>query len=50
MKLNPDDNQLEYWMEETLAPVYDCFNNFEMYYAKRTTLNFGKEVYIIIVQ
>ena len=34
-ELNPDDDEPEYWMEGTLAPVYDCFDNIEMYYAER---------------
>ena len=38
-ELNPDDNESEYWMEETLAPVYDCFDNIEMYYAERAMLD-----------
>ena len=37
-ELNPDDDESEYWMEETLAPVYDCFDNIEMYYAERAML------------
>jgi len=37
-ELNPDDNEPEYWMEVTLAPVYDCFDNIEMYYAERAML------------
>ena len=31
-ELNPDDDEPEYWMEQTLAPVYDCFDNIEIYY------------------
>ena len=34
-ELNPDDDEPEYWMETTLAPVYDCFDNIEMYYTER---------------
>ena len=37
-ELNPDDDEPEYWMEGTLAPVYDCFDNIEMYCAERVTL------------
>ena len=37
-ELNPDDDEPEYWMEGTLAPVYDCFDNIEMYYAERAML------------
>ena len=37
-ELNPDDEEPEYWMEVTLAPVYDCFDNIEMYYAERAML------------
>ena len=33
-ELNPDDDEPEYWMETTLAPVYDCFDNIEMYLLK----------------
>ena len=29
-ELNPDDDEPEYWMEGTLAPVYDCFDNIEI--------------------
>ena len=29
-----DDNEPETWMGKTLAPVYDCFNNIEAYYAE----------------
>ena len=35
---NPEDDEPEYWMEGTLAPVYDCFDNIEMYYAERAML------------
>ena len=34
-ELNPEDDEPEYWMETTLAPVYDCFDNIEMYYTER---------------
>ena len=37
-ELNPDDDEPEYWMEGTLGPVYDCFDNIEMYHAKRAML------------
>ena len=37
-ELNPDDDEPEYWMEGTLVPVYACFDNIEMYYAKRAPL------------
>jgi len=37
-ELNPDDDEPEYWMEGTLAPVYDCFDNIEIYYAERAML------------
>ena len=37
-ELNPKDDEPEYWMEGTLAPVYDCFDNIEMYYAERAVL------------
>ena len=37
-ELNPDDDEPEYWMEGTLAPVYDCLDNIEMYYAERAML------------
>ena len=50
-ELNPDDNEPEYWMEQTLAPVYDCFDNIEIYYAKRATLDtkLVKEVDVVLV-
>ena len=38
-ELNPDDDEPEYWMGQTLAPVYDCFDNIEIYYAERATLD-----------
>ena len=38
-ELNPDDDEPEYWMEQTLAPVYDCFDNIEIYYSERATLD-----------
>ena len=38
-ELNPDGDEPEYWMEGTLAPVYDCFDNIEMYYAERAMLD-----------
>ena len=38
-ELNPDDDEPEYWMEQTLPRVYDCFDNIEIYYAERTTLD-----------
>lgn len=34
-ELNPHDDEPEYWMEETLTHVYDCFDNIGMYYAER---------------
>ena len=37
-ELNPAYNEPDYWMETTLAPVYDCFYNIEMYYAERAML------------
>ena len=37
-ELNPDGDEPEYWMEGTLGSVYDCFDNIEMYYAKRAML------------
>ena len=37
-ELNLDGDEPEYWMEGTLAPVYDCFDNIEMYYAERAVL------------
>ena len=37
-ELNPDDDEPEYWMEGTLAPVYDCFDNIEIHYAERAML------------
>ena len=36
-ELNPDDDEPEYWMEGALAPVDDCFDNIEMYYAARAS-------------
>lgn len=38
MSLISDDDEPEYWIEEILAPVYDYFDNIEMYYAERATL------------
>ena len=32
-ELNPEDDEPEYWMGTILAPVYDCFDITEMYYA-----------------
>ena len=37
-ELNPDDDEPQYWMEETLTSVYDCFDNIEIYYAERAML------------
>ena len=50
-ELNPDDDEPEYWMEQTLAPVYDCFDNIEIYYAERATLDakLVKEVDVVLV-
>ena len=38
-------------MEQTLAPVYDCFDNIEIYYAERATLDakLVKEVDVVLV-
>ena len=38
-------------MEQTLAPVYDCFDNIKIYYAKRATLDAKllKEVDVVLV-
>ena len=49
-ELNPDDDEPEYWMEQTLAPVYDCFDNIEIYYAERATLDakLVKEVNVVL--
>ena len=37
-------------MEQTLAPVYDCFDNIEIYYAERATLEaeLVKEVDVVL--
>ena len=50
-ELNPDDDEPEYWMEQTLAPVYDCFDNIEIYYAERATLDakLVKKVDVVLV-
>jgi len=50
-ELNPDDDEPEYWMEQTLTPVYYCFENIEIYYAKRATLEtkLVKEVDVMLV-
>ena len=50
-ELNPDDDEPEYWMEETLTPVYDCFDNIEIYYAERAMLeaNLVKEADVMLV-
>lgn len=38
-ELNPHDDEPEHWMEDTLAPVYDCFENIEMYHTERVMLD-----------
>jgi len=50
-EFNPDDDEPEYWMEQTLAPVYDSFDNIEIYYAERATLEakLVKEVDVMLV-
>ena len=50
-ELNPDDDEPEYWMEQTLVPVYDCFDNIEIYYAERATLEakLVKEVDVMLI-
>ena len=50
-ELNPEDDEPEYWMEQTLAPVYDCFDNIEICYAERATLDakLVKEVDVVLV-
>ena len=50
-QLNPDDNERGYWMEQTLALVCDCFDNIEIYYAERATLDakLGKQVDVVLV-
>ena len=50
-ELNPDDDEPEYWMEETLTPVYNCFDNIEIYYAERAMLeaNLVKEADVMLV-
>ena len=49
-ELNPDDDDPEYWMEQTLVRVYDCFDNVEIYYAERATLGakLVKEVNVVL--
>ena len=49
-ELNPDDDDPEYWMEQTLVRVYDCFDNIEVYYAERATLDtkLVKEVNVVL--
>ena len=50
-ELNPGDDEPEYWMEETLTPVYDCFDNIEIYYAEKAMLeaNLVKEADVMLV-
>ena len=50
-ELNPDDDEREYWMEQTLAPVYDCFDNIEKNLDEWATLDakLVKEVGVVLV-
>ena len=37
-ELNPHDDDPEHCMEDTLAPVNDCFDNIDMYHVERVML------------